>query len=52
MLTASPDDVPPIDPRAMMDLETHARNVAINVDHMMASLQNSLHKVFHCSVNG
>jgi len=41
----SPEDIPPIDPRVVYDLEQHARRVADNLDNMMRSLTTKLHKV-------
>jgi hypothetical protein len=44
-LHPSPDDIPPIDPHAVKDIETHAKRVADNLDLMMGNLKNNLHKV-------
>ena len=41
----SPEDIPPIDPRVVYDLEIHARKVAENLDSMMQGLSNKLYKV-------
>ena len=43
----SPEDIPPIDPRVVYDLEQHARRVADNLDTMMQGLTNKLYKVCH-----
>ena len=46
ILTASPDDdMPPVDPRALLEIESHAKRVAASVDFMMGTLQNNLSKV-------
>ncbi|KAK2152452.1 hypothetical protein LSH36_328g02008 [Paralvinella palmiformis] len=45
VLTQSPDDVPPVDPRALMDLEMHARNVANSLDNMMSTLKKNIYKM-------
>ncbi len=45
VLTQSPEDIPPIDPRAILELETQAHRVAVSVDHMLAALKVNLHKV-------
>jgi len=50
-MAQSPEDIPPIDPRVVYDLELHARRVADNLDHMMHTLTNKLHKVCWCSVD-
>ena len=47
LLTQSPEDIPPIDPRAVLELEMNARRVAENLDVMMANLKGSLNKVAH-----
>lgn len=39
------DDVPPIDPHTLKDLETHAKRVADNLQQMMVVLRTNLHKV-------
>ena len=44
ILTASPDDIPPVDPRALLEVESHARRVAASVDFMLGTLQNNLSK--------
>ncbi|XP_064633024.1 uncharacterized protein LOC135491225 [Lineus longissimus] len=44
-LHPSPDDIPPIDPHAVKDIETHAKRVADNLDLMMGNLKNNLHKM-------
>jgi len=44
-LAQSPEDIPPIDPRIVYDLELHARRVADNLDNMMQTLTNKLYKV-------
>ena len=41
----SPDDIPPIDPQAINDLEMHALKVADNLDLLMGNLKSNLHKV-------
>lgn len=41
----SPDDIPPIDPQAINDLEMHALQVADNLDLLMGNLRSNLHKV-------
>lgn len=41
----SPDDIPPIDPQAIHDLEMHALKVADNLDLLMGNLKTNLHKV-------
>ena len=41
----SPDDIPPIDPHAVKDLETHSKRVADNLDLLMGNLRTNLHKV-------
>jgi len=41
----SPEDIPPIDPRVVYDLELHSRRVADNLDSIMQSLSNKLYKV-------
>ena len=41
----SPEDIPPIDPRVVYDLEQHARRVSDNLDNMMRSLTTKLYKV-------
>lgn len=45
VLTQSPEDIPPIDPRAVLDLEINARRVAENLDFMMSNMKGSLNKV-------
>jgi len=44
-MAQSPEDIPPIDPRVVYDLELHARRVADNLDNMMQILTNKLYKV-------
>ncbi|XP_041377992.1 uncharacterized protein LOC121390273 [Gigantopelta aegis] len=46
----SPDDIPPIDPLAIIDLENQARLVADSIDLMMGNLRGSLHKMSAISV--
>ncbi|XP_055882194.1 uncharacterized protein LOC106075863 [Biomphalaria glabrata] len=41
----SPDDIPPIDVTAVIELESHARKVADNLDLMMGNIRNNLHKM-------
>lgn len=41
----SPDDIPPIDPQAINDLEMHALQVADNLDLLMGNLRSNLHKM-------
>ncbi|XP_071154467.1 clumping factor A-like [Mytilus edulis] len=41
----SPDDIPPIDPQAIHDLEMHALKVADNLDLLMGNLKTNLHKM-------
>ncbi|XP_059143888.1 uncharacterized protein LOC131931197 [Physella acuta] len=41
----SPDDIPPIDAAAVIELENHARRVADNLDLMMGNIRNNLHKM-------
>ncbi|XP_052067576.1 dentin sialophosphoprotein-like [Mytilus californianus] len=41
----SPDDIPPIDPQAVHDLEMHALKVADNLDLLMGNLKTNLHKM-------
>ncbi|CAL1526960.1 unnamed protein product, partial [Lymnaea stagnalis] len=41
----SPDDIPPIDATAVIELENHARRVADNLDLMMGNIRNNLHKM-------
>lgn len=45
ILQQSPDDIPPIDPQAVIELENHARHVADSLDLMMTNLRSNLHKV-------
>ncbi len=45
VVTQSPEDIPPIDPRAVLELELYARRVAQSLDAMMGNLNSSLHKV-------
>ena len=45
MVTQSPEDIPPIDPRAVLELELYARRVASSLDQMMINLNTNLHKV-------
>ena len=45
VVTQSPEDVPPIDPRVLIDLEAQALGLAHNVYSMMKTLQVNLHKV-------
>ncbi|XP_074644744.1 uncharacterized protein LOC141901424 [Tubulanus polymorphus] len=44
-LHPSPDEIPPIDPHALKDIETHAKRVADNLDLMMGNLKATLHKM-------
>ncbi|ELT89444.1 hypothetical protein CAPTEDRAFT_167972 [Capitella teleta] len=44
-LTQSPDDIPPIDPRALMDLEVLAEKTSMSLQHMMSTLASDLHKM-------
>ena len=37
--------MPPVDPRALLEIESHAKRVAASVDFMMGTLQNNLSKV-------
>ncbi|XP_050391024.1 uncharacterized protein LOC126810100 isoform X1 [Patella vulgata] len=46
----SPDDIPPIDPNAIVELENQARRVADDVDLMLGNLRSSLHKMSARSV--
>jgi len=48
--TQSPDDIPPIDPKALFDVEMHARKVAENLDTLMQGLVGKLHKVHTTSM--
>uniref|UniRef100_A0A0B6ZD17 BLOC-1-related complex subunit 6 C-terminal helix domain-containing protein n=1 Tax=Arion vulgaris TaxID=1028688 RepID=A0A0B6ZD17_9EUPU len=41
----SPDDIPPIDPSAVIELENHALRVADSLDLMMGNIRNNLHKM-------
>lgn len=41
----SPDDIPPIDPQAINDLEMHALKVADSLDLLMGNLKSNLHKM-------
>lgn len=41
--TQSPDDVPPIDPKALLDVELHARKAAETLDVLMQTLVARLH---------
>ncbi|RUS86231.1 hypothetical protein EGW08_006026, partial [Elysia chlorotica] len=41
----SPDDIPPIDAAALIELENHAARVADSVDLMMGNIRNNLHKM-------
>jgi len=41
----SPEDIPPIDPRIVYDLELQAQRVAGNLDNVMQTLSNKLYKV-------
>ncbi|KAH9490638.1 BLOC-1- complex subunit 6 [Bulinus truncatus] len=41
----SPDDIPPIDATAVIELENHAHKVADNLDLMMGNIRNNLHKM-------
>ncbi|XP_046342661.2 uncharacterized protein LOC124123531 [Haliotis rufescens] len=41
----SPDDIPPIDPQAVLELENQAHLVADSVDLMMGNLKANLHKM-------
>lgn len=45
LMQQSPDDIPPIDANAIMELEAHARRVADSVDLMMGNLRSNLHKM-------
>ncbi|CAH1785185.1 unnamed protein product [Owenia fusiformis] len=45
LFAQSPEDMPPIDPRVVLDLELHARKVAGNLDLMMGNLKSNLHKM-------
>ncbi|XP_033744876.1 uncharacterized protein DDB_G0284127-like [Pecten maximus] len=45
LMQQSPDDIPPIDASAIMELEAHARRVADSVDLMMGNLRSNLHKM-------
>ncbi len=49
VVTQSPEDIPPIDPRAVFELEVYARNVAGSLDNMMKNLHSNLNKV--CAVH-
>lgn len=51
VLTQSPEDIPPIDPRAVLDLEINARRVAENLDFMMSNMKGSLNKMSALTVN-
>ena len=44
-MNQSPEDIPPIDPRVVADLEAHAKRVADSLDVMMNNLKTNLHKV-------
>lgn len=48
ILTASPEDIPAVDARAIMELEVYASKVATSVQHMMGVLKNNLYKVDKC----
>ena len=52
IVTQSPEDVPPIDPRVVDDLQVQANNVAENLRHMMNTLQNHMQKVGGWTVGG
>lgn len=41
----SPDDIPPIDAAAVIELEVHATRVADSLDLMMGNIRNNLHKM-------
>ncbi|ESO87105.1 hypothetical protein LOTGIDRAFT_86499, partial [Lottia gigantea] len=41
----SPDDIPPIDPSAILELENQARYIADNIDLLLGNLKTSLHKM-------
>ncbi|GFN88762.1 Bloc-1-related complex subunit 6 [Plakobranchus ocellatus] len=41
----SPDDIPPIDAAAVVELENHATRVADSLDLMMGNIRNNLHKM-------
>ncbi|GFR85548.1 BLOC-1-related complex subunit 6 [Elysia marginata] len=41
----SPDDIPPIDAAAVIELELHATRVADSLDLMMGNIRNNLHKM-------
>lgn len=43
--TQSPDDIPPIDPRALFDIELNARKAAESLDALLQNLVDRLHKV-------
>ena len=45
IVTQSPEEVPAIDPRAIHDLEVHARNIASNIDHITKNMHDTIHKV-------
>ncbi|XP_021371044.1 uncharacterized protein DDB_G0284127-like [Mizuhopecten yessoensis] len=45
LMQQSPDDIPPIDASAILELEAHARRVADSVDLMMGNLRSNLHKM-------
>jgi hypothetical protein len=45
VLTASPEDMPPVDPRALLDLEQQAVAVAGSLDHMLGTLSSSLQRM-------
>ena len=45
VVTQSPEDIPPIDPCAILELELYARRVATCLDQMMSNLNTNLHKV-------
>lgn len=43
-------EIPPVDPEILKDLELRANDIAGNLDHMLATLANSLKAMSHVSV--
>lgn len=42
-------EIPPVDPEVLVDLEARANDIAGNLDHMLATLANSLKAMSHVS---
>lgn len=50
LLQQSPEDIPPIDPLMLIELEMQAKSVASKVDLMMGNIRCNLHKMSAISV--